>query len=55
VGPVTRWNDKYTIFGQIIDGQKVVDAINKGALDGDKPVHPVTIQSVKIRRVSKPR
>jgi len=54
VGPVSRWDGHYTIFGQIIDGQKVVDTINKGAVDGDKPVHPVTIQSVKIRRVSKP-
>jgi len=53
VGPVTRWDGHYTIFGQIIDGQKVVDAINRSAVDGDKPVYPVTIQSVKIRRVAK--
>ena len=55
VGPVNRWDGKYTIFGQIISGQKVVDEINKGAVAGDKPLHPVTIQSVKIRRVAKTR
>ena len=55
VGPVNRWDGKYTIFGQIISGQKVVDEINKGAVAGDKPLHPVTIQSVKIRRVAKLR
>jgi cyclophilin family peptidyl-prolyl cis-trans isomerase len=53
VGPVSRWDGKYTIFGQIISGQKVVDEINKAAVVGDKPVHPVTIQTVKIRRISK--
>ena len=53
VGSVNRWDNKYTIFGQIISGQKVVDEINKGALSGDKPLHPVTIQRVKIRRVVK--
>ena len=53
VGPVSRWDGKYTIFGQIVAGQKVVDEINHGALAGDKPVHPVTIQTVKIRRISK--
>ena len=55
VGPVNRWDGKYSIFGQIISGQKVVDEINKGAVAGDKPLHPVTIQSVKIRRVAKLR
>lgn len=52
-GSVPRWNGSYAIFGQVIEGQDVVDRINKGHLRGDQPVNPVRINSVTIRRVLK--
>jgi peptidyl-prolyl cis-trans isomerase A (cyclophilin A) len=50
-----EWNQKYTIFGQVVKGQDVVDAISKAPLRGDKPVDPVQLTSVKIERVEKSR
>ena len=49
----TPWlNGGYTIFGQVIAGQSVVDAINQVATDANnKPLTNVIIQSIGIRRV----
>ncbi len=49
----TPWLDGgYTIFGQVVGGQNVVDAINQVATDAnDKPLTDVVIQSIGIRRV----
>ena len=45
---------KHTIFGKVIDGQDVADAITKVERDKrDKPVTPVVIKHVKIQRVEK--
>jgi peptidyl-prolyl cis-trans isomerase A (cyclophilin A) len=49
---VRSWNQQYTIFGQVVSGMEVVDAISHGHLDGDKPVEPVKLISVTISRVS---
>src|SRR5947209_3279157 len=49
-GTVSRWNGQYTIFGQVVEGQDVVDRINKARGHGDEPDHPVTINSVTILR-----
>jgi peptidyl-prolyl cis-trans isomerase A (cyclophilin A) len=51
VGPVTEWNQKYTIFGEVVSGMPVVQAINHTPLIGDKPVKPVRLISVTIQRV----
>ncbi len=48
---VKQWNQQYTIFGQVVRGQNVVDAIAKAPLHGDKPVDPVELMSVTIERV----
>jgi cyclophilin family peptidyl-prolyl cis-trans isomerase len=42
--------DKYTIFGQVKEGQQVVDAIATAPTDGpnDRPRDPVKIKSVTI-------
>ncbi len=48
---VPEWNNKYTIFGQVVRGLDVVDAISRGRLHGDKPVDPVALMSVTIERV----
>ncbi|HTA46706.1 MAG TPA: peptidylprolyl isomerase [Bryobacteraceae bacterium] len=48
---VPSWDQHYTIFGQVVRGQDVVDAIAKAPLHGEKPVDPVRLVSVTIERV----
>jgi cyclophilin family peptidyl-prolyl cis-trans isomerase len=49
----TPWLDGlHSIFGEVVSGGGVVDAINAVATDGgDRPLEPVVIQRVSIRRV----
>jgi cyclophilin family peptidyl-prolyl cis-trans isomerase len=47
-------NGKHTVFGEVVTGQDVVEAILGVETDAqDKPVVPVVIQQVGIRRVGK--
>jgi peptidyl-prolyl cis-trans isomerase A (cyclophilin A) len=48
----TYWlNGKHTIFGEVISGKEVVDAIiNTPTRPGDRPVNDVVLQSVTINR-----
>jgi peptidyl-prolyl cis-trans isomerase A (cyclophilin A) len=48
---VRSWNQQYTIFGQVVSGMEVVDAISHAPLHGDKPVEPVKLIGVTISRV----
>jgi cyclophilin family peptidyl-prolyl cis-trans isomerase len=48
---IRGWNQQYTIFGQVVSGMEVVDAISHARLHGDKPVDPVKLISVTISRV----
>jgi peptidyl-prolyl cis-trans isomerase A (cyclophilin A) len=48
---ISQWNDKYTIFGEVVRGMDVVMTINHGQLIGDKPEKPVKLISVKIQRI----
>lgn len=48
---VRDWNQQYTIFGEVVSGMDVVDAIAHAPLHGDKPVDPVKLISVTISRV----
>jgi cyclophilin family peptidyl-prolyl cis-trans isomerase len=50
---VPEWNNKYTIFGQVVRGQDVVDAISHAPLHGEKPVNPVRLIGVTIERIAK--
>jgi peptidyl-prolyl cis-trans isomerase A (cyclophilin A) len=49
----TEWlTGKHTIFGEVVEGQEIVDRISKVSRDrGDKPVKPVVLESVTIERV----
>jgi len=51
--PVPRWNQKYTIFGEVVAGQDVVNKISRGPVHEDKPVDPVKLISVTVERVAK--
>ena len=45
------WNGKYTIFGVVVEGQDVVERINRGPVHEDRPVQPVKLLTVTIERV----
>jgi peptidyl-prolyl cis-trans isomerase A (cyclophilin A) len=49
--PVTSWTGKYTIFGQVVEGQDVVQKISHVPTRDEKPDPPVRLISVTIERV----
>ena len=47
--PTPHLNRKHTIFGEVIQGQEIVDQISHTATDGrDRPVKDVVLESVEI-------
>ena len=47
--PTPHLNRRHTIFGEVIQGQEVVDQISHTATDGrDRPVQDVVLESVEI-------
>jgi peptidyl-prolyl cis-trans isomerase A (cyclophilin A) len=51
VAPTYWLNGKHTIFGEVISGKEVVDAIvGAPTRPGDRPVNDVVLQSVTINR-----
>lgn len=50
----TPWLDgKHAIFGQVVEGQNIVDAIGNARRDArDKPLTPVAINKLTIERIS---
>ena len=53
-GPVPTWNGHYTIFGEVVSGQDVVSRISHMPLKGEKPIDPVRLDSVTLKRVGPP-
>lgn len=52
VGPAEHLNGKYSIFGEVVSGQEVADAISKVPRNGeDKPDTPVKIIGIAIKSV----
>ena len=51
IGGTPFLDNGYTVFGEVIEGVKIIDAICAvKTAAGDKPVDPVTILSVNIKR-----
>jgi peptidyl-prolyl cis-trans isomerase A (cyclophilin A) len=47
----TEWlTGKHTIFGEVVEGQEIVDKISKVSTRSDKPVKPVVLETVVIER-----
>ena len=51
LGPMSLWNNKYTIFGNVVQGLEVVEKIDHAPAHDETPVHPVKLISVTITRV----
>jgi peptidyl-prolyl cis-trans isomerase A (cyclophilin A) len=53
VVPTPHLNGRHTIFGEVVDGQEVVDLISQTQTDrNDRPVQDVVLESVSIERES---
>jgi peptidyl-prolyl cis-trans isomerase A (cyclophilin A) len=51
VAPTPHLNDRHTIFGEVVQGSEVVDAIARTETDrSDRPVNDVVLESVTIDR-----
>jgi peptidyl-prolyl cis-trans isomerase A (cyclophilin A) len=55
VAPAEHLNGNYSVFGEVVSGQEVADAISKVPRDSaDKPDEPVKITAIAIRTVKAP-
>jgi peptidyl-prolyl cis-trans isomerase A (cyclophilin A) len=51
VVPTPHLDGRHTIFGEVVEGSDIVDAIGKTETDrGDRPVKDVVVESVTINR-----
>ena len=48
LGPQPQLNMHYSIFGQVTKGMEVVRAIGKTPKNGERPITPVKIESIKV-------
>ncbi len=53
LAPASHLDGQYTVFGQVIDGMDVVDAIGKTKTDrGDRPIEEVVMTKVTIQEAA---
>jgi len=53
IAPTTWLTGKHTIFGEVVEGQDIVNKISVVPRNGqDKPHKPVVVESLVIERVS---
>jgi cyclophilin family peptidyl-prolyl cis-trans isomerase len=48
-GPAPSLDGKYTVFGQVVDGMAVVDAIDAVAVEGEAPTQRIEVTKVTVR------
>jgi peptidyl-prolyl cis-trans isomerase A (cyclophilin A) len=51
VGAKPSWDMKYTIFGQVVEGQDVVYKLSKVPAKDERPINPPKLISVTVERV----
>jgi peptidyl-prolyl cis-trans isomerase A (cyclophilin A) len=52
LAPTTWLDNKHTVFGEVVEGMDVVEKIGSTPTSkpGDRPIKPVVVQSVEIKR-----
>ena len=51
IAAMPSWNMKYTIFGQVVQGQDVVEKLSRVPARDEHPVNPPKLISVTIERI----
>jgi peptidyl-prolyl cis-trans isomerase A (cyclophilin A) len=54
VGQKPTWDMKYTIFGQVVEGQDVLFKLSRVPVHDEHPVNPPKLISVTIQRIGPP-
>jgi len=49
-GNASSLDGKYSVFGQVVDGLAVVDAIEQAAVNGETPVTRIDLVKVRVVR-----
>jgi cyclophilin family peptidyl-prolyl cis-trans isomerase len=49
-GDASSLDDKYTVFGRVIDGMAAVDAMDQAPVNGEAPVTRIELKSVRVVR-----
>lgn len=49
-GTASSLDDKYTVFGRVVDGMAVLDAIEQAPVNGETPVTRIEIRGVRLVR-----
>ncbi len=47
-GDAPSLDGKYTVFGRVVEGMAVVEAIEQSAVKGETPVSRVDLKSVRV-------
>ena len=50
-GANPSWDMKFTIFGQVVEGENVVEKMSKVPVQGETPVNPPKLIGVTIERI----